>query len=433
MIIRGQRKSGCQEKKEGVVLVKNHMTKIWGACAPALVVVGLWVDVAMAVQCVSQDLSMSCHRTIQDALAAASPGEDVSVHPGTYAENVSVDTAGVRVVGLGWLPGQAVISPADGTAVSLNAPRATLQNVTVRNGATGVAVTGVGAIISEVRVHNVTTGISILADDVRVINSSVWQTVGAGISAAGAGLVVQSATVQRTGGVCVDVNGDGARVEKSRMVACGSEGVKIMGGAASVLQNEFRVAGSYMIHVVGPGGRIRGNDLEGGRDAAINVLSDVPLVLFNSARSCGSGIDVSCDSCAGGRVEGNVALNTYDCPGFIIEARSAGLRVLNNTSRGSSEEGFSLSGVGMLVRGNRAFDNSFAGFSFYSSSNMRFIENKASRNYGNGIRIYGGVTETKVNRNRAYANGDVDFFNAGIGTILGTGSNRNFFGTVGGP
>jgi parallel beta-helix repeat protein len=376
---------------------------------------------------------MNCHRSIQGALDAADAGEEVAVYPGTYAENISVDTAGVQVVGKRGWPGKVLINPPAGVVVSLNAPRATLKNVTVQGGEIGILVTGDGAVIDDVMVFSSITGISVSSIGVHVMNSSVQQVEGMGIVAAGADFVVHSSVVQRVGGQCVDVSGDGALIEKNRIMDCGAGGVRILGSMASVTENDLLVAGGPLIHVNGPAVRISRNRLRAGRSSAMTVFSDSPTVANNFASDCETGIDVFCDSCAGGRLEGNAANGTYNCPGFSVGAKSAGFLVRNNTSRDSSDDGFYLSGVGMVVQGNKAIDNGYGGFAVYSSSDVRLVENKASANARNGIKIDSSASGTIVMRNRAHGNGEVDFYDAGTGTILGAGPNRNSFGTVGSP
>ena len=77
-------------------------------------------------------------QSIQAAIDAAASGGVIRVEPGTYREALTVDKAGLRIVGLGGegRPGVVIQNPGgadDGITVGRNAAGFTLENVTVRD------------------------------------------------------------------------------------------------------------------------------------------------------------------------------------------------------------------------------------------------------------------------------------------------------------
>jgi parallel beta-helix repeat protein len=77
-------------------------------------------------------------QSIQAAINAAASGGVIQVEPGTYTEALTVDTPGLRIIGLGGngRPGVVIQNPGgeeDGITVSQNSAGFVLQNVTVRD------------------------------------------------------------------------------------------------------------------------------------------------------------------------------------------------------------------------------------------------------------------------------------------------------------
>ena len=415
--------------------MKNRIGKALVGCVPAVILFSLGGGEAFAMKCVKPDGSGGCSTTIQGAVTAAISGETIRIFPGNYAENVSIGTAGVTLLGQGTWPGAVVVSPSSGTTVSVNAPNVTLNNLTIKNGDDCVIATapGVKLIDTAVAVCSA-TGISASAGDLLIQNSSVRQTQGGGIVATGDGVRIVSSLIQNAGASCIEVDGNAARVTGNQILGCGLNGVTISGYSAVVNGNDIRGAGGHLINIEGAGARVRSNQLEGAIGAIMKIGSDSPVITDNTGKNSASGIDVFCASCLGGQLTNNAVNNVFDCPGFKITGETPGLVVERNSSLRNSDAGFRLSGPGMVVKYNQAHKNGASGIELNnlgSDSGTLLLGNRATGNAVDGILIGSGVTGTKVRQNTARSNGHMDFYNLGTGTILGTGFNKNFFDTVG--
>ena len=55
----------------------------------------------MAARCVNPGGTSGCFATIQGAINASNPGDQINVQPGTYNEDVNVNKNNLRVIGAG--------------------------------------------------------------------------------------------------------------------------------------------------------------------------------------------------------------------------------------------------------------------------------------------------------------------------------------------
>ncbi|MEU4120094.1 right-handed parallel beta-helix repeat-containing protein [Kitasatospora sp. NPDC028055] len=157
--------------------------------------------------------------TLAEALAAAEPGDTVTVRPGTFRENVLLDKPVTIVAAQG--PGTVRIEPASGVAITVTAA-ATVRDLVVEGGdssAPAVLVTGAEATpaFSGCRIETRSaTGIEI---------------------GGGARPTLRGCMVANPGGLGLRLRGEGtaAAFEDCEVAAAGQAGLAVLGGATAAL------------------------------------------------------------------------------------------------------------------------------------------------------------------------------------------------------
>ncbi|MFD8785738.1 right-handed parallel beta-helix repeat-containing protein [Kitasatospora sp. NPDC059599] len=157
--------------------------------------------------------------TLAEALAAAEPGDTVTVRPGTFRENVLLDKAVTIVPAQG--PGTVRIDPPSGVALTVTAA-ATVRDLVVEGGDSStpaVLVTGAQATpsLSGCRIETRSaTGIEI---------------------AGGARPTLRGCVVANPGGLGLRLRGEGtaAAFEDCEVAAAGQAGLAVLGGATAAL------------------------------------------------------------------------------------------------------------------------------------------------------------------------------------------------------
>ena len=106
------------------------------------------------------------YATISAAVAAASPGDTILVHPGIYTENVVVNTDGLTIrSGLlrrGWCRRRAYVTIVDGDGsdvFTIDADDVTIDGFTIRNGDSGILYIGWNNKFTQNIIHNNEVGI----------------------------------------------------------------------------------------------------------------------------------------------------------------------------------------------------------------------------------------------------------------------------------
>ncbi len=96
-------------------------------------------DARGAVLTVASDGS-AMYTSIQAAVDAASPGDEITVAPGSYSERVFINTSGITIRGLD--PMRARVFPGTGAGFTVRADNVSLRSINVTGGNTGVDIRG---------------------------------------------------------------------------------------------------------------------------------------------------------------------------------------------------------------------------------------------------------------------------------------------------
>jgi len=419
-----------------------------------LALVILLAEPGAATVCVNPKKS-SCQPTLQQGVDAASPGELVKVKKGVYAEEVVIATPGVVLKGsksaiVQGLPGGA--SP----LISVQANDVTIDGLTVRHGDhEGIRVEpGVtGTTIEKVAVQ--ATGDACIAVEDAAHGTIVEGSLLAGCSNGGLivggggtadGLLARRIRIGRLGGVGIDVDGNGATLEG----------------------NQVRLVGGIAIRVTGSGASVVGNQTEL-TDGGVEVDGDLATIDRNRiSRSDGRpGIDLTCDPCSGGLVTQNSVSQAMDDDGIRLDVVGGGVEVSgnrvdraagdgistrantdgvtlannsvtrcqgaglsiegsghaldHNSVTGCAGDGFAVGGTGHLLTGNVARANLEDGLDVVDAGptdGVTLEGNKALGNFGVGLAVSLGATNTTLTGNKAKKSQRADLCDAGTGTTL---------------
>jgi hypothetical protein len=104
-------------------------------------------------------------RTISEAIAAAAPDSTIIIRSGEYEEDVTIDKP-LELIGYG-STSDVVISADEDYCIALNASRATLRNLTIRGGLTGIQVEGGELTVADCNVGDAIYGICVDGDSAR--------------------------------------------------------------------------------------------------------------------------------------------------------------------------------------------------------------------------------------------------------------------------
>jgi len=347
--------------------------------------------------------------TIQAAVDAAVPGDEILIAKGRYRENVVVGTEGIALSGKGAIIDGGYAGP----CVTVNASIVALQKLVLVNGTAGISGDGDLIVVASCTVSAASgAGIAITGDSAIVAQCVLTDNAGAGIS-------IVSLTTDNE-----------AIVYKNRVERSGADGIALSGKAT------FFVIANRCVANLGRGISLFTNE---------SGVSEPPRLLDNLCeRNGGDGMSV--ETLAGGApVEGNKCLGNG---GDGIDARTLGTGPDKNTCNDNLGAGIryellggaSLNGNtcrGNALQGIRAIGNAFAGplaltgnklarngrdGILATGGNVLLMENRCDENRGDGIDIDDDGTGYSLFMNRCQRNGHEGFDNSGIGTVVNEGN-----------
>jgi len=183
--------------------------------------------------------------TISGALGLALPGDTIIVAPGSYRDNIEVNTSNIVIEGVG-VPTLRTAASTLRAMVTINATGVRFEGFEVTGGANGIIILGNNNIVSHNRVHDngfVEIGVgNFSAEPVRVANNTVADNQVAGGSAGIAvngdrNIIVRNQVSRATSSACVFVSGNNNVLKKNLVNNCFFDGFGIFGNKNRIIRN----------------------------------------------------------------------------------------------------------------------------------------------------------------------------------------------------
>ncbi len=365
-----------------------------------------------ADQCANVGGTGGCFASIQDAIDAASAGDKVTIKKGVYFQKFTVPVTsapggakdGLTVKGAD--KKKVIIDPDDpnsGVGIEVFADDVTLEKFTVRNGtAVGIQVDAgaTGTRIEKLKLTGQNGDcINIDGDDTVVDDVKIFGCGSTGIEADADDVTIQKSDIRNCDSGCIDVFGDRAVIDKNDVAVSEDSGcIEVRGDDAVVTKNDTRACSDGSgVEVRGDNAHVGNNFVTAANSRGIDVFGANPVVYHNTVKSVGEhsgGFEIDCTPCTGGSVTDNKAIDIPDdSEGFdIFAAAPGGLLVEDNLAERANDEGFNISGTGIVLRKNEAKDNGGdrgeSGFQIRGTGHT-VVGNESRRNHDDGFDIRG--------------------------------------------
>jgi parallel beta-helix repeat protein len=328
------------------------------------------------------------HRTIAEAIEAATPGEQILVKPGLYEEPIVLSKV-LELVGEG-KQDDIVVQCTKTPCLSFRTTLGRVSNITFRQ----IGVTDEPCIdIGQGRLELETCSVS---------------------SQAAAGIAIRSGADPRIrycnihdnkkAGIVISSDGVGT-VEENTLFHNGEAGVEVMtGGSPTIRSNVIRDNRGPGVFVHDQGtGVLDGNDIFGNEDGVSVAVSSKLTILRNTIRdNASAGVRI------GGQAEGVVELNKIDGhrEGIAVTHESR-CTIRENRIRGSSGTGIQLSEASQaVIERNKISEHSYFGVHVHSESSVSVRQNQISSCSASGIYVgeKGSATieGNRVSRNQQF-------------------------------
>ncbi len=397
-----------------------------------MALVGLFGLGAVAVAS-AKDLKVpsKTYATIQDACAAAAPGDVVTIKKGVYLENVTIDDIELTLKGEGAIIDGQYKAP----CIRVTSDRVTIEGLKLVNGTIGIDVTANGVVLRDNEVRGADqAAIVVEGSDATIVENKLFNTKGEAI-------YVEAAAASVT------------RIEDNEIEAS-NDCVTVYDGRILFLENRVRRTSNgvylYPTHATLPS-RVEGNELRNIESTGLEVEVEGAggvRVKGNEVRAVGgSGIEAWSSSGAPIRVEGNELSDIGD-DAILIEASGALVRanrilraeddgiwvegddgtVQDNEIDRCGETGIEVNGSQQSIRGNRVERGGDDGIAVLGTGLHQITGNELRKNQGDGIHVREG-TGVRLLGNECIENGHEGIDNGGLLTdIEGNTCLKNAFG-----
>ena len=371
---------------------RRHLPRLLAA----LLVVGLG-----SPELAAETFPVAPGESIQDAVDAAGPADQVTLSAGVYRQVVDVPAGkdGLAIVGKGKVILDA-LDAGEGTVpgLAIGSSDVLVRNLTIRHAA-GIGLMASGMGLSGIQLDKVTvlnaTGDSIVleADQVLVQKCTVRGSKGRGLVITGNNALVTRNTFQQVDVDAVVIDGDDAEVSRNTIREVNNDnGVDIVGSFARVLQNTISRTDDNAITITGANALVDKNTVaSAANDDAIQVIGDNPTATANkvSAILNGHAALMIVSTGSGGLVERNTV---RDCVGAGIEINGDSMTVNKNkvTDCGVERVGIQITGDMNTVLANTLKGIHQDGISVLGNANQ-IERNKVTDGFEDGVALMSGT------------------------------------------
>ena len=331
--------------------------------------------------------------TIQEAVDAAGPGDQIQVSKGTYTPFTVEGKTDLEIKGNG-KPVVAATGVDEAAATVLGSDRITIAGLVIRSAmGHGVLITGSTNVVvqkctiedvGEDGVHSdsstqlriekctiqraVSDGVEFEADDPtpQTTNSIIAKNKfmdidGEALDLDGTGHEVEKNRIDGTGneGIKLEEDSGGIRIEKNKVANTGGDAIVARGDANVIEKNKITNAGNHGINVVGDDNVAVGNKLTTGMFDGIRARGARNHYEKNKIKDFGDGFDVEAD-------------DSEFISNKMTSCRANGFEI------GSGDNGSD----GNLIEKNKVSKSGENGFYVHDATNNTFQGNKASSSVG---------------------------------------------------
>lgn len=384
-----------------------------------------------------------CLTTIQAGIDATPPGGIVDIGAGVYYEALTVpaEKIGLTIRGSNAkkvrIKGLPVIE--DSPAIDILADDVTIESLSIESPAQeGILSSNAGTTIR--RVNLLATGrecIDVDGANALIEDSNAIGCDGDGIQVDAVNATIRRVNIERVDGNCIDQNGAGLVIDRVSARFCGDEGFNIDGddvsvtnstlagspgeecllsdGANTLIENNTFSMCEGAASIRGEGMQVLKNKFSGSFNGKVRVQCDGDCgsarVSGNSISAIsGDGLSVSVTDGIGGIVVEDNQISNATNDGITVSGASVTLRGngVKNCGTSGFHAGFDINGTDHVIENNTVSDQRGAGYNVGGSGHT-LSGNVARRNLGDDFNIRSTSINASLNGNAAIGNTGTGF------------------------